>query len=35
VLVGAEVVDPQLLGPRSFAGHAAVKEQHVGLDPRA
>ena len=32
VLVGAEIVDPQLLGPWLLAGHAAVKEQHIGLD---
>jgi hypothetical protein len=31
VLVGAEVVDPQLLGPGLFAGDTAGKEQHVGL----
>jgi hypothetical protein len=31
VLVGAQVVDPQLLGPRGFAGAFLLKEQHVGL----
>jgi len=32
VHVGAEVVDPKLLGPRGFGGGLAVEEQDVGLD---
>ena len=31
MLVGAEVVDPELLGPRFFAGGFAVEEEDVGL----
>ena len=31
VLVGAQVVDPELLRPRRLAGGLAVEEQHVGL----
>jgi len=31
LLVGAKIVNPQFLRPRLFAGHAAVKEQHLGL----
>ena len=30
--VGAQVVYPQPLGPRRFAGWFAVEEKHVGLD---
>ena len=33
VLVGAQVVDPQVARPRRLAGWPAVEEQHVGLDP--
>jgi hypothetical protein len=33
VLVGAEVVDPQLLGPGLLAGNAAVEKEHIRLDP--
>jgi len=32
VLVGAEVVDPQLLGPRFFLSWFVLQEQHVGFD---
>ena len=32
VLVGAEVVDPERLGPWRFAGRLAVEEEDVGLD---
>ena len=30
--VGAEVVDPQLLGPRFFLSRFVLEEQHVGFD---
>ena len=32
MLVGAEVVDPQLLGPRFFLSRFVLQEQHVGFD---
>ncbi len=32
VLVGAEVVDPELLCPRRLAGRLALEEEHVCLD---
>jgi hypothetical protein len=35
VHVGAEVVDPQLLGPSRFSTGLSVEEQDVGLDPWA
>ena len=31
VLVGAQVVDPELLGPGCLAGRLLVEEQHLGL----
>ena len=30
--VGAEVVDPQFLGPRFFLSRFVLQEQHVGFD---
>ena len=32
VLIGAEVVDPQLFGPRFFLSWFVLEEQHVGFD---
>ncbi len=32
ILVGAQVVDPQVFGPGGFAGGFALEEQHVGFD---
>ena len=32
MLVGAQVVNPQLPGPRYFAGGFALEENHIGLD---
>ena len=33
VLVGAEVVDPELLGPGRLGGFLLVEEQNVCLNP--
>ena len=32
MFVGAQVVNPELFGPRFFGGGFAVEEEHVGLD---
>jgi hypothetical protein len=32
MLVGAEVVDPVIIGPRLFAGFLALEEEDVGFD---
>ncbi len=32
MLVGSEVVDPEVFGPGLFAGCFAVEEEHVGFD---
>ena len=32
VLVSPQVVDPKLLGPRSFTGWLLVEEENIGLD---
>ena len=31
MLVGSEIVDPELLGPRCFAGRLLVEEENVGF----
>ena len=33
MLVGSQVVNPQLFGPRCFAGGLFVEEQHIRLHP--
>lgn len=32
MLVGAEIVDPEVLGPGLFAGFLAIEEEDVGFD---
>ena len=33
VLVGAQVIDPQIFGPGFFASGSVVEEQYVGFHP--